>query len=492
VELDVETCRRASSSRDARFDGRFYAGFLPGGVYCRPICRAPERKPESARFFPTTAAAEAAGLRPCPRCRPEEAPRTPEWVGGSGTVARALRLVERGYLDGHGVAELAGELGVSERRLRRLLAAHLGAGPRALARARRARVARMLLDQTDLPFARVALAAGYGSPRRLDAEMRRSFGASPAELRRAPGAATAAAGRRAGTVPLRLPYRPPLAWGRLLAYLRARATPGVEAVEGRVYARSLRLGSASGVVALEDDPDRAQLVLHLPVALLDSVTAAVERAHDLADLDADPLAIETALAPDPVVGGLVAKTPGLRVPGTFDPFELAVRAILGQQVTVSGATTLAGRLARAFGEPLAEGSGTITHLFPEAAALAEADVARIGIPESRARAIRALAAEVASGRLRLDPTAEPAAAVAALEALPGVGPWTARYVAMRALRDPDALPATDLGLRQALARDSRPARAAEVEAVAGAWRPWRAYAAVHLWHAGAASLERAA
>lgn len=490
VELDFDSCLRASASRDSRFDGRFFIGVHSTGVYCRPICPAPTPKPTNVRFYPTAAAAEAAGLRPCRRCRPETAPGTPEWIGGSAIATRALRLIGQGYLDRHGVLDLARELHVSERQLRRLFKTHLGAGPVAVARVRRAQVARMLLDQTDLGMTQVAFGAGYASVRQFNAELRRAFGRTPTELRRA---------RRSRAVPadgdalrLRLPYRPPLAWRQLLLYLAARAIPGVEAVDSGVYRRSVRLAGDPGIVELEDDPERSQILLRLEPPVVDGIAGAVERARHVADLDADPLAIEAALAQDPTLGPLVQRVPGTRVPGCWEPFELAVRAILGQQVTVRGATTLAGRLVRSFGEALPEANGSVTHLFPTAPALVEADIAQIGMPETRAAAIRALARAFRDGDVPLDTGADPAEAIAALEALPGVGRWTARYVAMRAVRDPDAFPASDLGLRHALATNARPASAGEVAAAAEPWRPWRAYAAVHLWQGLSPALEEAA
>jgi AraC family transcriptional regulator, regulatory protein of adaptative response / DNA-3-methyladenine glycosylase II len=466
VYRDFEACWRASKSRDARFDGRFFIGVRTTGIYCRPICPAPSPRRENVRFYPTAAAAQAADLRPCRRCRPESAPRTPEWIGGSALVTRALRLIADGFLDGRPVGELAGALHVSERQLRRLFGTALGAGPLAVARVRRAQAARMLIDQTDLTMAEVAHAAGYSSLRTFNADVRSTFGKPPTELRRRRGHEPSG-----DALVLGLSYRPPLAWAELLAYLAARATPGVEAVEGSTYRRTASLGGSTCVVEVEDEPARTRLLVRLGGAGVEGIAPAVERARRLADLEADPLQIEGVLCCDHDLAPLVVRRPGLRVPGSWDGFELAVRAVLGQQVTVRGASTLAGRLAAAFGEPLATPSGTLTHCFPTPEALADADVGTIGLPRARARTINRLAAAVRDGRLALEPAADPDATVARLEDVAGIGPWTAQYVALRALRDPDAFPAGDLGLRRAGATAARAER----------WRPWRAYAAMHLW-----------
>ncbi|MHB8079167.1 MAG: AlkA N-terminal domain-containing protein [Candidatus Krumholzibacteriia bacterium] len=479
MTLDPDICYRAVASRDARFDGRFFTAVTTTGVYCRPVCPARTPGRPNVRFFTCAAAAEEAGFRPCRRCRPETAPGSPAWIGAPVTVRRALRLIEAGALDGRGadVATLAARLGIGDRHLRRLFADHLGASPIAVAQTRRAHFARLLVDQTDLPLTRIALAAGFGSVRRFNAALRATFGAPPSALRRAPGAA------EPGVVTLRLPYRPPLAWAALLAFLRERAIPGVESVDATTYRRTVRAGEAAGVIAIRPAGRPAHLELSAPVALAPALGDLVARARRLCDLDADPAVIDRDLRRDPLLAPRVRTGPGLRVPGAWDRFELAVRAVLGQQVSVAAARTLAGRLAATLGEPLADppADGPV-RLFPTPAALAAADLARLGLTGARAATLVRLATEVRDGRLDLDDAADPDDLRARLEALPGIGPWTAQYVALRALGDPDAFPAGDLGVRRALAvGDGPPATAAAAQSRAEAWRPWRAYATLHLW-----------
>ena len=479
MELDREICFRASASRDARFDGRFFIGVRTTGVYCRPICPAPSPKPENVTFHATAAAAEAAGLRPCRRCRPETAPGTPEWLGGPAVVARALRLIDEGYLDRRDAASLAGELCVSERQLRRLFEAHLGAPPGAVARTRRLRLARQLIDQTDLSMADVSAAAGFTSLRRFNEAVRSAYGRPPRELRRA------RRGRASAGIELRLPYRPPYAWAELIGFLAERAIPSVEAVDGGVLRRALRIDGEAVVVEVEHGD--AALHLRADPAPVTALAGLAERCRAVFDVAADPVGIAESLGGDPTLGPLVRDRPGLRVPGAWDGFELAVRAVLGQQVSVRGATTLAGRLARRFGDPLPVPRGSITHLFPRPEALAAAPVEAIGMPAARAETIRVLARAVAVGELELAPSAPFETTRRRLGAIPGIGDWTVEYVAMRALRDPDAFPAGDLGLRRALGVSPR-----EVSAWGERWRPWRAYAALHLWNAGDHLLREAA
>jgi AraC family transcriptional regulator of adaptative response / DNA-3-methyladenine glycosylase II len=468
VEADSEVFRRAAESRDARFDGRFFVGVHSTGIYCRPICPAPAAKPENVRYYPTAAAAEAAGLRACRRCRPEAAPGTPEWLGGSALVARATRLISDGFLDRRPVGALAAEVCVGERQMRRLFVEHLGASPLAIARRRRLDLARLLLGGTSLSVTEVARASGFASLRAFNAAVRQAFGRSPSELRRASRAP------RGGELELRLAYRPPLDWDSLYEFLAFRAVPGVEETDGGLYRRAVRAGGQAAVVEVEPIPGAHEVALRVAGGPVEALAGVVARARAAFDLDADPVAVAG------VLHGLASER-GVRVPGTLEPFELAVRAVLGQQVSVAAARTLAGRLAARFGDPLPESRGGVHLLFPDAAALADADVASVGLPRPRAETIRELAIAVASGHLRLDPAADLDEVRARLGALPGVGPWTVEYVAMRALRDPDAFPSGDLGLRQALAAGARLPTAREVERLAAAWRPWRAYAAVALW-----------
>jgi AraC family transcriptional regulator of adaptative response / DNA-3-methyladenine glycosylase II len=473
VELDFDACYCAFESRDARFDGRFFIGVRTTGVYCRPICPAPMPRPENVRFYPFAAAAAAAGLRPCKRCRAEAAPGSPAWLGGPAVVAQAVRLIEGGFLDRSGVAALATEVSVGERQLRRLFNAHVGASPAALAAARRLSTARLLIDQTDFPLARVAFEAGYTSVRQFNAAIRAAFGIPPSRLRGGPSRPPPAA-----LLELRIAFRPPLDWERLLAYLALRATPGVEAVEAGSYRRSFRT-SGGGILEVLPPAER-EVTVRLYGAADAAIAPLVRQIRHLLDLNADPWHVEQALAADARLGPLLADRPGVRIPGCIDGFELAVRAILGQQVSVRAATSVAGRLAGEYGTPLAEPRFGLRWLFPGPEELADAELP--WLPRARGAAIRALAREVLSGGLSLAPGADFVATVAALKALPGVGPWTASYVALRALGDPDAFPEADLGLRKSLqdGRESLPA-AAEVAARAEAWRPWRGYAAMLLW-----------
>jgi AraC family transcriptional regulator of adaptative response / DNA-3-methyladenine glycosylase II len=491
--LDPDLCYRALRTRDRRFDGRFFVAVRSTGVFCRPVCPARTPRRENCRFVPSAAAAREAGFRPCLRCRPEAAPGTPAWAGTSATVGRALRLIESGALDEGDVDGLAARLGVGARHLRRLFARHLGASPRAVAQTRRLLFAKKLIDETDLPMVDVAMAAGFASVRRFNDAVRGAWGRPPRELRRRRGEARPAGGRptptpRGPSQPtLHLAYRPPLAFDALLAFLAARAIPGVEHVADGVYRRTFEAGGVAGRLCVRpaERPDALAVTLALPEPA--PLGAVVGRLRRLFDLEADPLAIEAHLAADPALAPAVAAHPGLRVPGAWDGFELAVRAILGQQVSVRGATTLAGRLVERFGAALpdrdAEGPG---RLFPTPERLARARVESIGLPSARAGAIRALARAVAAGDLVLDGSADPDATRAALEALPGVGPWTGAYVAMRALREPDAFPHGDLGLRRALAGPGGLPSAAALRARSEPWRPWRAYAALYLWQLGSA------
>ncbi len=478
MEIDRESCLAAFLGRDRRFAGRFYAGVTSTGIYCRPGCPAPLPRPRNVRFFRCAAAAEEAGFRACLRCRPETAPGTPAWTGTSATVARALRQIEAGLADDAPLGALAARLGVGERHLRRLFGEHLGASPVAIARTRRLHFARRLLDDTSLRMSDVALAAGYSSVRRFNEAMRAAFGVSPTKLRRSATTATDRAG-----ISLSLPFRPPFDGGFLLAFLAARAVPGVEAFSDGVYRRTAELGGSVGIVEARVDGSRGILSLRLQGLGPASALEASRRAARLFDLDADPGTIATHLAADPLLAPLVARRPGLRVPGAWDAFETAVRTILGQQVSVKAARTLAVRLASKFGRPLPAGMARegLSLLFPRPEELAEADVASIGLPSRRAETIRFLSREVALGRIDLGPAASLDEAEKRLAGVPGIGPWSAQLIALRALGEPDALPAGDLGLRKALAHGAVLPSIAAVESRARAWRPWRAYALIHLW-----------
>jgi AraC family transcriptional regulator, regulatory protein of adaptative response / DNA-3-methyladenine glycosylase II len=487
--LDDEHRYLAVRSRDTRFDGRFFTAVITTGIYCRPSCPATTPKRENVRFYPSAAAAQQAGFRACKRCRPDATPGSPEWDVRADVVARAVRLIADGLVDREGVGGLARRLGYGERHVHRLLAAELGAGPLALARAQRARAARTLLETTDLRVADIAFAAGFSSVRQCNDTVREVFALSPTALR-------AAARARPGDAPpgwiaLRLAFRPPCDVGATLSFLALRAVPGIEVGDGERYARTLALPHGTGVVEVEA-PRRGESWVRAALRLDDlrDLTAAVQRTRRLLDLDADPGAIADVLGGDPVLGPLVAAAPGLRVPGHVDGAELAVRAVLGQQVSVVGARTLAGRLVHAHGAPLAEPIGGLTHLFPTAAALAALDPTTLPMPRARARALVGVTAALADGTVVLDPGVDRDEAAAALGALAGIGPWTVDYVRLRALGDPDVFLPTDLGVRHALtARGVDPSPRAAA-ALAARWRPWRSYALLHLWEALSPAAQR--
>ncbi len=479
---DFEGCYRFMQSRDPRYDGFFVVAVTSTGVYCRPSCpaRLPYRR--NVRLFSNVAAAQHEGFRACKRCDPDAAPGSPAWNRRAGVAGRAVRLIADGAVDRHGVGGLAARLHFSERQLGRILVAELGAGPVALARAQRAQSARTLIETTELPFAEVATGAGFGSVRQFNDTLRAVYGRTPTELR-----ARARRTRRSaapGAIELRLPCREPFDGESLVAFLADRAIPGVEAVDtqvgagappgtgGRIYRRTLALEHGPGTIALT--PEARAVRAELRLADLRDLTAAVARCRRLLDLDADPLAISSQLAEDGALAPLVRAHPGLRVPGCVDGFELGVRAIVGQQVSVAAARTVLGRLAAEYGEPLPEPDGGLTHRFPGAAALAELDPGTLPFPLRRAEALQALARLVAAGELHLDAGADAGETRAALTAIPGVGPWTASYVAMRALGDPDAFLPGDVGVRHALEQLG-------ADADHERWRPWRSYAVMHLW-----------
>jgi len=494
--LDPDLCYRALLSRDPRFDGRFFTGVTTTGIYCRPICPARTPKLQNVRFFVCAAAAEEAEFRPCRRCRPDAAPGTPAWLGTSATVSRALRLIAEGALDGESVERLAERLGVGPRHLRRLFALHLGTSPAAIAATRRTHFARKLIDETRLPMTAIALDAGFSSVRRFNASIRQTFGRSPTELRRkvrsliGTSQSRSSTGSVSGELALRLPFRPPLDWPALTRFLALRATPGVEAVDEQSYRRTIRIGDAAGVIEVQPVAGRCWLRLSVWMSGSTGLLHVVERVRRMFDLNSDPLAIDRRLSEDPRLAPLVAAQPGLRVPGAWDPFELAVRAILGQQVSVKGATTMAGRLAARFGTSLTHPMHSdVTRVFPKPEALADADLTTIGLTTARSAAIRGLARAVCEGRLKLDAAWGADRVETELTRLPGIGPWTAQYVAMRGLQEPDAFLPGDLGLRRAVSVNGKlPTQTALLE-MAEPWRPWRAYAAMHLWMTGNESTE---
>jgi len=522
MDLDASACYRALTTRDARFDGRFFVCVRTTGVYCRPVCPAPTPKLHNVVFLPCAAAAEAAGFRPCRRCRPETSPGAPAWNGTAAVVSRALRLIADGALDeaeserlvhktastedgsrptgANAYSFFAARLGLGERQLRRLFVQHLGASPAAVARARRVHFAKRLVDETELSMTEIALCAGFRSIRQFNHAIRETFGRSPSELRRRRSSHRQA---RDGRLVLRLAYRPPLEWRPLLEFFRRRAIPGVEAVDGETYRRTIECDDTAATIEITPVEGEPRLELGIDRGAVGGLVRIVERVRRMFDLNADPLHIAAAFCGDPVLGKRVGARPGLRVPGAWNGFELAVRAVLGQQVTVRAATTLAGRLVARFGRPIENPGRGLTHLFPRPQVLAGADLGTIGLTAARAETIRGLGRAVASGDLRLEAPLGLAEVVARLAALPGIGEWTAQYIAMRACGEPDAFPAADLGLRRAFARhaarselvatngsdtgsrllangDGMPSARA-LAGLSEAWRPWRSYAAIHLW-----------
>jgi AraC family transcriptional regulator of adaptative response / DNA-3-methyladenine glycosylase II len=479
---DIERCYRAVQAKDARFDGWFFTAVTSTGIYCRPSCPAITPKRANVRFYPTAAAAQLAGFRACKRCRPDASPGSPEWNMRADVVGRAMRLIADGVVDRAGVSGLAARLGYSERHLHRQLVAEVGAGPIALARAQRAQTARVLIETTDLPFAQVAFGAGFASIRQFNDTVREVFASTPTELRAKAARRTAhgdAATAAPGTVRLRLPVRQPFDGDGLLAFLGPRAVPGVEEVVGGTYRRTLRLSHGPAVVELTPAPDHVRCAVRL--SDLRDLASAVQRSRRLMDLDADPVAVADLLEADALLSSLVAKSPGRRSPGHVDGAELAIRAVLGQQVSVVAARTHTARLVRAAGAELAQPDGGLTHLFPDADAVARADAAALAMPGSRRRTLRMLAGHLADGTITIDAGADRSEVEAQLTALPGIGPWTAAYIALRGLGDPDVFLPSDLGVRRALERLGMPADPASVARRAQAWRPWRSYALHHLW-----------
>jgi len=475
LHLDFEACDRARLARDPRFDGRFFIAVKTTGIYCRPICPAPTSKQCNVAYYPSAAAAAEAGFRPCLRCRPETAPGTPAWLGTSATVRRALRLIHEGALDTESVEHLAGRLGIGPRHLHRLFVQHLGASPLAVAQTRRLHFAKHLIDDTRLAMTDIALASGFGSLRRFNDAFRNTYGRAPRDLRRA---------RRGEAVTddalrMRLAYRPPYDWAAIRDFLGVRAIPGVERVSADRYARSVSVGGKQGWIEVRPVPkvDALELAVHGLGA--ESLFGIVSRVRQMFDLTADPADVRGILKRDPLLAPLLKRRPGLRVPGAWDGFEIAVRAVLGQQVSVAAARTFATRIVTAHGTPLEVPMEGLTHLFPGPATLAETDLGKIGLTGARARTLNALAAAVQSGKVEF---ADAEGLRAALVSVPGIGPWTAEYVAMRGLSDPDAFPAGDLVL-QRMAGEGRRLTEKQLLARAEQWRPWRAYAVLHLWRA---------
>lgn len=474
--MDAAACYQALVARDARFDGLFFVGVRTTGIYCRPVCPARTPGPTRCEFFRRGAEAERAGYRACFRCRPEIAPGSAAVDAVSALARRALARIEEGALNEASLDDLAAELGTSARHLRRALDSEIGVSPVELAQSRRLAIAKALLVDSDSSMAEIAFASGFSSLRRFNSAFRARYGRTPSSIRRQ---GTSAA---SGGLSLMLSYRPPFAWETLLGFLRGRATAGVEVVGASSYARTVLIGTHRGFLEVTNAPKSSALRVRVSDGLAGALIPLVSRLRRQFDLDAEPETIDAHLRRDPALRARVRRTPGLRLPGAVEPFELAIRAVLGQQVSVAAATTIAGRLAARFGEPLPTPIPGLDRLFPAPARIAAAtldEIASLGLPGARARTILELASRVADGRLRLTRDRDPAEVIEALDAVPGIGPWTASYVAMRALSTPDAFPEKDLGLMRALDVDGK-----TLLALAERWRPWRAYAALHLWLGG--------
>jgi AraC family transcriptional regulator, regulatory protein of adaptative response / DNA-3-methyladenine glycosylase II len=474
---DFEQCYSAVLSRDSRFDGWFFTAVTSTGIYCRPSCPARTPMRDHVRFYPTAAAAQLAGFRACKRCRPNASPGSPEWDARADVVARAMRLIADGLVDRSGVPTLAEQLGYSVRQLERLLMAEVGAGPIALARAQRAQTARILIETTSLPMADVAFAAGFASIRQFNDTVRTVFACSPTSLRsRVRSDDPAVVGSTSTSLLLRLPFRRPLCPDNLFGHLAATAIPGIEEVQGSTYRRTLRLAHGPGIVELTPTPDF--ILCQALLSDLRDLTTTIARCRWLLDLDADPVAIDRQLGSDPRLGPMVAKDPGRRVPRCVDGGEMAVRAVLGQQVSTGAARTHAARLVHAYGQPVVDRAGGLSHLFPTPEALLPAQAA---LPGPRQRTLTALVRALHEERLDLGPGCDRQSALAVLGDLPGMGPWTTQIIAMRALGDPDAFPVTDLGVRRGAEALDIPSTPAALTRAAIPWRPWRAYAVQYLW-----------
>jgi AraC family transcriptional regulator of adaptative response / DNA-3-methyladenine glycosylase II len=474
-EFTPEVCYRAGKSRDPRFDGRFFTGVKTTRIYCRPICPARTPKFENCTYFLSAAAAQEAGFRPCLRCRPEVSPEFAFWRGTSNTVSRALALINENSVDpGSSIEQLADRLGVGARQLRRLFHQHVGASPISVIQTRRILFAKQLIYETQLPMSEVALAAGFGSIRRFNDTFHKLYNRAPSTLRRSSQSSTA--------IRLQLTYRPPYDWEAMLTFLAARAIPGVERVENGRYYRLADISGTTGAIEVSHQPDRNALIATVQVPQLIGLTTLIGRVRRVFDVGADLCAIDAHLARDPMLAPLVARRPGLRSPGAWDGFELAVRAVLGQQVTVGAARMLAGRLVELAGSRVVS-TNQLTHVFPSAIQVASTNLDQLGMPSARRRTLKALAETAAANPKLFERASTLEESVAQLREIPGVGEWTAQYIALRALREPDAFPASDIGLLRACANGSgeRPSPS-ELLVLAEPWRPWRAYAAQHLWN----------
>lgn len=482
--LDPLTCERARLARDARFDGLFFTGVLSTGIFCRPVCPAPQPKRENVTYFPSAAAAVSAGLRPCRRCRPETAPGTPAWNGTSATVSRAIQLIRQGALDESGVEDLASRLGVGARHLRRLFNRHVGVTPVAMANMQRVFFARQLLAQTQFTITEIASASGFGSIRRFNAAFRNIFDHSPTAFRRTLRKGSSPGPAAGIHCKLSLSYRPPYQWERLLAFFRERAIAGVEKVDSVSYQRTIYANDFHGALRVRHANAGHALVMEVELSDIRGLLHVTERVRRMFDLDADRQAIADTLFLDNKLKPIVERLPGLPLAGSWDPFETAVRAIVGQQVSVKAARTVLGRIVARCEPPSVENNtDDLLRFFPTAGMLADAQLADVGMTGKKIATLKYFAQGVATGDIQLAINTERSEFIRRMVSLPGIGPWTAQYIAMRALSDPDAFPAGDLGIAQALSSNGRRPTYKQIVTRAEKWRPWRAYAATYLWNA---------
>lgn len=478
---NFDHCYRAVQARDTRFDGSFVTAVRSTGIYCRPSCPARTPLARNVRFYPTAAAAQHDGFRACKRCRPHAAPGSPEWDTRGDVVARAMRLIADGTIDRERVTGLAATLGYTPRQLERLLRAEVGATAVTLARAQRAQTARILIETTELAFGDLAFAAGFSSIRQFNDTVRSVYGLTPTDLRRQVAAETTSDAIPVGALTLRLPVREPFAFEGLFAHLAATAVPGCEEVRNRTYRRTLRLPRGTAIVSLTPQRDHVRCVLELDD--LRDLSVAIARCRRLLDLDADPEAVDDALGAEDALRTLVRQAPGQRIPRTVDGHELALRAVLGQQVSTRAARTITAVLVRSYGAPVIDTGGGLTHCFPTAAEVTQIDPALLRVPAARRRTLTAMATALAEGDVVLDAGADWDRARAQLRRIPGIGPWTSELIAMRGLGDPDAFPSSDLGIRTAARSLGLPDDPRSLTDLSARWRPWRSYAAQYLWSA---------
>lgn len=479
VLLNPDDYEQARQARDPHFDGRVFVGVVTTGIYCRPICPVRVPKKENVRLYSTAAGAAEAGFRPCLRCRPESSPGTPAWMGSSHTVSRALQLIARGAMHNGSVSALAGNLGIGARQLSRLFQQHLGVTPIAVANTQRLHFAKKLIDETDMPMTEICFAAGFASVRRFNAVFAQTYKRPPLALRKQRNSPHPSSG---DGIQIRLTYRPPFDWRAMLAYLSTRSIPGVEKVEGNVYCRSIALGDAMGEIKIEFLPDVHAVLLTIYCAQTRNLYQIVERVRVMFDLKAVSTEIESFLSADPLLKTLIKKHPGIRVPVAWDGFEVAVRAIVGQQVSVKGATTLVSRLALRCGSDYASSHcADLNCLFPTPAQILSNSLDGLGITTRRIAAIKAMAAAVESGELCFDGKMNSDEFVERSTQISGIGPWTAQYIALRALNDPDAFPHADLILLRAAAGPGKTLTPKQLLEKSQKWRPWRAYVVMLLW-----------